>query len=177
MMRPRLTFVRVLRELERRHFGVLSTVTKEGRSHSVGVVYGVSRRSKPFEIYVMTRRHLKKSRNLAANPNVSMVVPLTRRLLPSVPPPCIQFQGRAEIVDYNNQVGVETFKSFLMGRQILGMYEKLSRRGETRTCFLRITPDPVIFTYMLGRSLLKVRRRMEVGVEKVKVPPEYWRQT
>ncbi len=47
----------------------------------------------------MTRRHLKKARNVVANPNVAMAVPLTRRLLWFVPPPCLQFQGTAEILD------------------------------------------------------------------------------
>ena len=78
---------------------VLSTVSKEGRPHSVGVVYGISRQRKCFEMYVMTRRHLKKARNLAANPDVSFVVPLTRRLIGFIPPPCVQFQGKATIVN------------------------------------------------------------------------------
>jgi hypothetical protein len=60
-----------------------------------------------------------------------------------------------------------------MGRRILTMYEELERRGETRTCFLRITPGPVLSTYMVGHSLWELSRRMEVGMEKVEVPPSY----
>ncbi|HXM56908.1 MAG TPA: pyridoxamine 5'-phosphate oxidase family protein, partial [Candidatus Dormibacteraeota bacterium] len=55
----RLTFDRVVRELRRRDFAVLSTVTPERRPQSVGVVYGVSLPGRPFRLYVMTRRQLR----------------------------------------------------------------------------------------------------------------------
>ena len=44
--------------------------------------------------------------------------------------------------------------------------------GLPRTCFLRIIPDPVVFTYMLGYSIWEVRRRMQAGTEKVEILPE-----
>jgi nitroimidazol reductase NimA-like FMN-containing flavoprotein (pyridoxamine 5'-phosphate oxidase superfamily) len=166
----RLTFDRVVSELRRRDFGVLSTVTPDGRPHSVGVVYGVSPPGRPFRLSVMTRRSLRKARNLAANPNVSFVVPLTRRVLWFVPPPCVQFQGRAEVLDQEDREGVETFRSFAMGRRILSMYEDLARRGEAGVCFLRITPDPTLSTYMVGHSIWEVMRRMETGIERVRIP-------
>lgn len=169
MSRPP-TFDRVLRDLRKRDFGVLSTVTPEGRPHSVGVVYGVALAGRPFQLYVMTRRRLRKARNVVENPDVSLVVPLTRRLLWFVPPPCVQFQGRAEVLDREDPGGVETFRSFAMGRRILSMYEEFVRRGETGVCFLRITPDPTMSTYMVGHSLWELMRRMETGIERVPVP-------
>lgn len=165
-----VTFDRVVRELRRRDFAVLSTVTPECRPHSVGVVYGVSLPGRPFRLYVMTRRQLRKTRNVVENSNVSLVVPLTRRLLWFVPPPCIQFQGTAEVLDRDDPGGVETFRSFAMGRRILTMYEEMARRGETGVCFLRITPDPTLSTYMVGHSIWEVVRRMETGIERVRVP-------
>jgi len=172
----RLTFDRVVSELRHRDFGVLSTVTPDGRPHSVGVVYGVSMPGRPLRFYVMTRRRLRKARNLADNPNVSFVVPLTRRLLWFVPPPCVQFQGQAELLDRDDREGVETFRSFAMGRRILSMYEDLARRGETGVCFLRITPDPTLSTYMVGHSLWELMRRMETGIERVRVPVTHHHQ-
>jgi len=165
----RLTFDRVVRELRRRDFGVLSTVTSECRPQSVGVVYGVSLPGRPFRLYVMTQRRLRKTRSIVENANVSLVVPLTRRLLWFVPPPCIQFQGTAEVLDRDDPGGVETFRSFAMGRRILAMYEEMAQRGETGVCFLGITPDPTLSTYMVGRSLWEVVRRMETGIERVRV--------
>lgn len=168
-----LTFDTLLKELRQRHFAVLSTVDGQGRPHAVGVEYGVA--PDGTAIYVMTRRHLKKARNIAANPHVALVVPLTRRLLWFLPPPCIQFQGTAEIVDRADAGGAETFKRFPVGRVILGMYEAAERRGETRVCFLRITPGPDVFAYAVGHSIWALIRRMEAGTAKVAVPAAYRR--
>jgi nitroimidazol reductase NimA-like FMN-containing flavoprotein (pyridoxamine 5'-phosphate oxidase superfamily) len=71
----RVTFEVVLGHLLTRDFAVLSTVSKESKPHAVGVNYGVSRPGRGLVIYVMTRTHLQKARNIAENPNVSLVVP------------------------------------------------------------------------------------------------------
>ena len=168
--RTTLTVEGLIRELRKRSFGVLSTVGPDRRSHSVGVEYGVSPGGQGFDIYVMTRRQLKKARDIVANPNVSFVVPLTRRLLWFLPPPCIQFEATAEILNQDDARGVETFGTFFMGRRILKMYNELERRGETRICFVRITPGPVVSTYMVGHSIWELSRRMEVGMETVVIP-------
>jgi general stress protein 26 len=169
----RVTFKLVLSQIRKQNFAVLSTVSGGGRPHSAGVNYGVSRPGSDFFIYVMTRKHLKKARNIAWNPNVSLVVPLTRRFLWFVPPPTIQLQGRAEILDSTDEAGTDIFRHFWLGRRILEAYEESSRRGETRVCFLKITPDPVIYTYMVGYNIWELRRRMESGAAKVVIPPEH----
>jgi general stress protein 26 len=168
-----MTFDLVLGLLRRRDFAVLSTVGQEGRPHSVGVNYGVSRPGRDLVIYVMTRRHLQKARNIAQNPNVSLVVPLTRRLLGFLPPPTVRLHGGAEIVDWTDEAGTDVFKRFWVGRRILEAYQESHRRGETRTCFLKITPDPVVYTYMVGCSIWQIRKRMESGAAQVLIPPEY----
>jgi general stress protein 26 len=166
-----VTFEVVLSHIRRRDFGVLSTVSNERKPHAVGVNYGVSRPGRDLVIYVMTRRHLQKARNIAQNPDVSLVIPLTRRLLWFVPPPTIQLHGRAEIVDWTDEEGTDVFRHFWMGRRILEAYQASHRRGETRICFLKIMPDPVIYTYMVGSSIWQVRARMESGAAKVDIPP------
>jgi general stress protein 26 len=173
MKDQRVTLELVLSHLRTRDFAVLSTVSKENTPHSVGVNYGVSRPGRHFVIYVMTRRHLQKARHIAQNPNVSLVVPLTRRLLWFLPPPTIQVDGRAEILDWTDEDGTDVFRRFWMGRRIQEAYQESHRRGETRICFLKITPDPVVYTYMVGYSVWQVRRRMESGAAKVVIPPEY----
>jgi hypothetical protein len=57
-----------------------------------------------------------------------------------------------------------------MGRRILEAYRASHRRGETRICFLRIMPEPVVSTYMVGYHIWEVRRRMESGAGKVVIP-------
>jgi nitroimidazol reductase NimA-like FMN-containing flavoprotein (pyridoxamine 5'-phosphate oxidase superfamily) len=172
---PTITFDSVVKELRKRDFAVLSTLTEEGKPYSVAVNYGVSRPGAPFGIYLMTRRHLKKAQNIVDNPNVSVVIPMTRRLLWFLPPPSIHFQGRAEILDWKDEVGTRIFESFFMGRQILRKYNAANARGETRICFVRITPDEEIFTYMVGYPVWDVSKRMESGAARVKIPSGFAR--
>jgi general stress protein 26 len=168
-----MTFELALKHLRKRNFVVLSTSDERGVPHSAGVNYGVLAPGRDLAIYVMTRRHLRKARNIAQNPSVSLVVPLTRRLLWFLPPPTIQLHGQAEILDWTDKEGIDVFKRFWMGRRILEGYQKSHRRGETRICFLKITPDPVINTYMVGSNIWQVRKRMESGAAKVVNPREY----
>ena len=163
----RVTAALVLRELRAHNFAVLSTVHEAGRPNSAGVSYGVSAPGVDLAIHVMTRRHLQKARNIARDPNVALVVPLTRRFLQFLPPATIQLSGRAEILDWNDPAGAEVFRGFWMGRRILDAYAESRRRGETRVCFLRITPDPVVRTYMVGYGIWELRSRMESGAARV----------
>ena len=72
----RVTRELVVRELRTHDFGILSTASAEGKPYSAGVNYGVSHADDGLAIYVMTRRHLRKARNVAGNPHISLVVPL-----------------------------------------------------------------------------------------------------
>lgn len=166
----RLTSALVVRELRTHNFAVLSTVDEEGRPRSAGVNYGVSAQGSELTIYVMTRRHLEKARNIARDPNVALVIPLRRRFLWFLPPATIQLSGRAEILDRNDRTGTDVFRGYWMGRRILEAYADSSRRGETRICFLKITPDPVVRTYMVGYGIWELRSRMESGAAKVVIP-------
>lgn len=169
----RVTFDLVLRELRAHNFAVLATVDEDGAPDSAGVNYGVSAPGCDLALYVMTRRHLKKTRNIAQNPRVALVIPLPRRLLWFVPPATIQLRGRAEILDWTDEEGTNAFQHFWMGRRILAAYEKSRRRqGETRVCFLKITLDPVIRTYAVGHSVWDLRRRMESAGATVLIPAE-----
>ena len=168
----RLTPELVMSQLRKHDFAVLSSVGSDGMPHSAGVSYGVSDRGQPLVIYVMTRRHLRKARDIAQNPNVSLVVPLARRQLWFLPPATIQLQGKAEILDGDYGPGVEVFGRSWLGRRILAAYRESHRRGETRICFLKITPDPVVHTYMVGVGIWEIRRRMESGAGTVVISPE-----
>ena len=168
--RARVTFELVLGHLRAHDFAVLSTVDDVGMPHSAGVNYGVSRPGHELAIYVMTRRHLQKARNIARNPNISLVVPLTRRLLWFLPPPTIQVHGRAQMLEWTDTEGTAVFSHSWLGRRILEAYRASHQRGETRICFLKITPDPHIATYMVGCSIWSLRRRMEAGAATVVIP-------
>jgi general stress protein 26 len=152
----RVTLDVVLKELHKNHFAVLSTVGEAGVPRSAGVNYGIAPSDQDLTIYMMTRRHLQKTRNIEQNPAVSLVVPVPRRLLWFLPPATIQLRGRAEILDWTDQAGAHIFKSFWMGRRIRQAYQASQRHGETRICFVKITPAPIIHVH---------GRLHDVGVE------------
>jgi general stress protein 26 len=158
------------RHLRSQHFAVLSTVGADGRPSSAGVSFGVSQPDRPLTFYVMTRRHLQKARNIAQNPEVALVVPVRRRFLWFLPPPTIQVHGRAEILESSNEEGRAVFQGFWLGRRILKSYRAMERGGEARICFLKITPDPLVRSYMIGSNVLSLVRHMEAGAGKALIP-------
>jgi predicted pyridoxine 5'-phosphate oxidase superfamily flavin-nucleotide-binding protein len=160
----------IMRQLRRQHFAVLSTVGADGRPSSAGISYGVSRLDQALTLYVMTRRHLKKARNIAHNPQVSLVVPMRRRLLWFLPPATIQLHGRAELLEAADEEGRAVFQRFWLGRRILKSYRAMERRGETRICFLKVTPDPLVRSYMVGSNVLSLMRHMEAGAGTALLP-------
>lgn len=144
------TFDYIERQLRGKTFGILSTVSKDGRPHSVGVVYGVSAPDQPFCLYLITRPVLKKARNISHNPNISFVVPFPHYILRLLPPACIEFQGRAEIISIDDPAAVKAFQSSIVLRRSI---EYSLRLGES--VFIRIVPDQRIFSFGIGAGVLK----------------------
>ena len=167
----RVTLTLVTKQIRRQHFAVLSTVGRDGAPHSAGVSYGSTRAGDPFALYVMTRRHLLKARNIASDPRVSMVIPIPRTALTFLPPATIQLHGRAELLNWDDAAGTGVFEKFWMGRRILQGYRRAREDGETRVCFVKIIPDPKVHTYMVGYRIWELRRNMEAGSGNVTLNP------
>jgi len=113
---------------------VLSTVGADGTPHSAGVNYGVSNSNHGPAVYVMTRTHLQKARDIQGDNRVSLVVPIEPRALWFLPPATIQLRGHAKVLDGNDDIGEAVFRGFWMGRRILDAYERSRKNGETRVC-------------------------------------------
>jgi len=153
--------------MRRRSFGVLSTISGDGKPHSAGVLYGVSPREKPFALYVTTNRETKKARNIARNRNVSFTIPLPRRLLRFMPPSCVEFQGTAEIISIDDETARKAFSGSLVLRTALNLERK---HVQQKAVFIRIRPGPVIFTYGVGISLLKLMKNISSAFSRIEVP-------
>lgn len=142
------SFAYVEKQLRKKNFGILSTISPQGRPHSVGVVYAIAPSKQPFSLYLISRPVLKKARNISKNPNVSFVVPFPHHLLRFIPSPCIQFQGKAEPIPIDDPIAIKVFKSSIVLRRSLMHSLEL---GES--LFFRIVPGEKIFCFGIGANV------------------------
>lgn len=163
---PRLGFEALEKIIRRRNYGVLSTISRDGRPHSASVLFAVSKTSHVFCLYIITDQRTKKAGNIARNPNVSFVIPIPRRV-GIIPPASIQFQGIAEFHPLDDEDSLEAYNSSVVLRRVLKL--QLAEKKEVST-FIRIRPDPVIFTYGLGITMTRFLRHIEGANARVEIP-------
>lgn len=137
-------FEYVVKQLRKKNFGVFTTLSPQSRPHSVGVVYAISPSNQPFGIYLITRSVLKKAKNLQNNPNISFAVPFPRFLFRMIPAPCIQFQGKAEIISIHDPIASKAFQSSIVLRRSTELGQSI---------FIKIVPDDKIFCFGIGTSI------------------------
>lgn len=105
--------------LRTKNFGILSTVADTGQPHSVGVVYATSPPSAhSFSLYLLSRVTLKKVKNISNNPNVAFVVPFPHYIMRMIPPACIQFSGKAELISFEDAIARRAFQSSIVVRAV-----------------------------------------------------------
>jgi hypothetical protein len=137
----------VTRAIGRRSFCMLATASAATRPHAAAVLYA------PVDttLYVSTLRTSRKARNIAANPQVAVTIPVRR--LPVGPPSSIQFQGRADILAADDP--------HVTGLVEAGRLRAITGHGELDEpdgCILRIAPVRRITTYGLGMPLRRLLR-------------------
>lgn len=152
MDHPNYTWKALKNEIRKKNYGILSTISKDGRPHSTGILYAVS--DEPFHLLLLTDKSSKKARNISRNPNVSFAIPIPRGFLRFIPPSSVQFQGKAEIIPLSEDVK-KAFSMSLVLRQTFSS-AKATLDQPDGTCFIKITPDPIIFTYALGVPVMRL---------------------
>ena len=165
---PSFQFVEA--EVRKKTFGILSTIDQEGKSHSTGIIYGISPPGSKFLLYILTDRTYRKVKNIQHNSSVSFVIPFPHHLLRFVPSSCVQFQATAEILPYEDSEAQQAFK---MGKKMLMMNLKQAIKEDPMgeyTVFIKIIPNQKIFCYGLGISLMKLQKDVEIGSYSVKIP-------
>jgi hypothetical protein len=138
----------VARTIAKRSFCMLATASRSGRPHVAGVLY----QAIGTTLYVNMSRDSRKARNIADNPYVAVSIPI-RRLPLGGPPSTVQFQGRAELLGFDDPDIVR-----LVGA---GELKNITSHGEldyADGCIVRITPLRRLTTYGLGMSLLRLIR-------------------
>ncbi|MBK1783220.1 pyridoxamine 5'-phosphate oxidase family protein [Prauserella cavernicola] len=137
----------LLRTIERRSFCTLATSSPAHRAHVAGVLYATVGST----LYVSTLRGSRKARNVAANPNVGVCIPVRR--LPVGPPSSVQFQAVADVLAQDDPRLLRLVED--------GALSAITKHGELTVpdgCFLRITPARTVFTYGVGMPLLTFLR-------------------
>jgi hypothetical protein len=152
---------RVVRAIERRAFGILSTVSPAGHPHAAGVVYDAVTDEAGLRLYVNTLRSSRKALNVQAHQRAAFVIPVRR--LPVAPPFTIQFQAAARIVAMDDPEITD-----LVRRGALGHSAAHGALDEPDGCFIRIDPVARIHTYGIGVSTIAVARDpLHVGARTV----------
>ena len=148
-MTQQLTSDQVWKELKKELFAVLGMVNAKGEARTIGVVYIVHDQ----KIYISTSRESWKARHIRNNPNVSITVPIAKRipLMPfiKIPAATITFPGTAKVIAPEN-----------LGSDVLhALFRGLESDAEmlAATVVLEIEPKREFITYGIGIPLMQMR--------------------
>jgi hypothetical protein len=148
-MSLKLSAEQVWETVEKELFAVVGMVTAKNEARTVGVVYIVRER----KLYIATGSETWKARHIAANPQVSVTIPIAKRVavMPwmKIPQATITFQGTARVLNHAD-VPPEVLNAILRGSVddpalIAGM------------CLIEITPVGEFITYGVGIPLMDMR--------------------
>lgn len=148
-MTTQLTTEQVWLAIEKELFAVLGMVTAKQEARTVGVVYVVAER----RLYIGTGRDAWKVKHVAANPHVSVTIPIAKRipLMPwfKIPAATITFCGTARVLDAG-EAPPELLRAVFRG---LADNEELV----AGSCLIEVTPEKEFITYGVGVSLMQMR--------------------
>jgi general stress protein 26 len=126
----------------KKSFMTLATSSSADRSHAAGVIYAAV----DGILYVGTNMRSRKVRNIEANANVAVCIPVRR--LPVGPPATLMFQGTAEALGRDDRALRALLDS--------GRLKRLTSHGELDdpdNWFIKITPKGKVHTFGLGVPL------------------------
>lgn len=148
-MTLQLTREEVWSAIEKELFAVLGMVTAVNEARTVGVVYVVRNR----KLYVGTNRETWKARHIAANPHVSVTIPIAKRIpvMPwiKIPAATITFSGMARILaatDTPPEILQAVFRGLADDPQLMA-----------DSCLIEVTPEKEFITYGIGIPLMQMR--------------------
>ncbi|MFX1403984.1 MAG: pyridoxamine 5'-phosphate oxidase family protein [Promethearchaeota archaeon] len=169
-MAQKITFDYLEKQLRKKSFGLLGTVSPKGWSQTTGVSYAVSLPELPLYIWVITGKTSKKYKNIRSSPQVSFAVPYPHHIFRFIPAGVIQFQGKAEIFPFDNQVGLHAFNQTRILRFNLRMAEE--QRDEAEPIFIRIRPHKRLSCQLIGNNIIELARNPESGLIQVPIPKD-----
>ena len=146
-MTNQLTSDAVWAAINKELFAVLGVVTARGEARTAGIVYIVRDR----KLYIATGADTWKARHAAANPHVSMTIPIAKRvpIMPwvKIPQATITFAGTARVIpaaDASADIKQAIFRG--AGEDLIA-----------GSCLIEVTPVGDFVTYGVGIPLMKMR--------------------
>ncbi len=135
--------------IEQELFTVLGMVTAQGDARTVGVVYIVQEQ----KLYIGTGRDTWKARHIAANPRVSLTIPIPKRIpiapWVKIPQATISFSGTARIIP-GGQASPELLKKVFRHKADDPAFMK-------DNCLIEVSPEGEFLTYGIGIPLIQMR--------------------
>lgn len=148
MTNPATTDI-VWKAIENELFAVLGMVTRDQESRTVGIVYIVNDR----KFYIGTGLETWKARHIKENPNVSLTIPIAKRIpvMPwiKIPQATITFAGKAVIIpgtDAPADLAQSVFR-----------HEADDQEFMKENCLIEVTPVGEFITYGVGIPLMQMR--------------------
>lgn len=148
MTNPATTDI-VWKAIENELFAVLGMVTRDQESRTVGIVYIVNDR----KFYIGTGLETWKARHIKENPNVSLTIPIAKRIpvMPwiKIPQATITFTGKAVIIPGTDAPADLAHSVFRHKADDLEFMKE--------NCLIEVTPVGEFITYGVGIPLMQMR--------------------
>ncbi len=159
-------FEYIEKQLRKKSFGVISTIDSKGRPHSTGVIYTIAPKPNPFHFYILTGAEYRKTKYIEANPNVAFMITFPHYWLRFVPANVVHFQGKADILPFEDSIGKESFMQNRISRM------NLNTETDDEIIFIRIKPSKKLNVYGLGIPLMQMRGDHANAGYKVEIPED-----
>ncbi len=148
-MPRQLTSQQVWQAIEKELFAVVGMVTAGHEARTVGILYAVG----DHKLYFITGSDTWKTRHIAANPHVSVTIPIAKRvpIMPwmKIPQATITFQGTARIC------GASEVMPDLLQKLLGPMADDSALIAGS--CLIEIVPTGEFVTYGVGVRLIEMR--------------------
>ena len=160
------TFEFIEKHVRKKTFGVFTNIDSKGRPHSTGVLFGIAPPQSKFALFSVVGTNHQKTKNVRRNPNVSLVVPFPHHFLRFVPDNYVMFRGTAGFTNLDDA----DFHWAFQQRRILRMSLESEEIDSENAVVIRLTPEPKVFVYGLGLSMMDLRKVHTEGSYSVIIP-------
>ena len=157
----------VEKQIRKKKFGILSTISPKGWIQSSTVQYGVSPKDSGLCLYVLTDSSYKKVKNIQETQKISFAITFPHYYLRFIPPWTVSFQGTAKILPFEDLQAREACTNRSLKRMI--EFTENSKYKDTAV-FLKLQPNRRLSWFGLGMKLRKMMKDPNMAHYSVDIP-------